>query len=335
MAIKLKTEEGLEFSFDTVEELMDFQKHMDAKLASKEEGTSEDEIEIPDNEPEIEVGDKVRIVSSEDGTDSPYHYHNVGSVGKVVSKQHLGRVEVDVDGETQYLLPHHYEKVEPLGKDANGEDLYEGDFVTGTNANDYCFTNSTVVMEVMGRGISITDEESCIRVRIVGELSAYRVDSTRFIKLSDKLDEAKTKFEEINGEDVEVVEDEHEFKVGDKVRVVGNDYGHYMELGELREIKEVDPNEPKYNLSGSSCGYWAGTSDIEPVNSSPKFQSGDVVKVTESFSDILGDRAICGAVYNYDENLGFGEPFVGTVFLGDNIDKIELVCRAQDRLDKY
>ena len=335
MAIKLKTEEGLEFSFDTVEELMDFQKHMDAKLASKEEGTSEDEIEIPDNEPEIEVGDKVRIVSSEDGTDTPYHYLEVGSVGKVVGKKHFVGIVVEAGGRSQCLLPHHYVKLEPLGKDANGEDLYEGDFVTGTNADDYYFTNSTVVMEVMGRGISIKDEESCIRVRIVGELSTYRVDSSKFVKLSDDLDEAKTKFEEINGEDVEVVEDEHEFKVGDKVRVVGNNYGHLMDIGEVREITSVDSDEPKYRLSEISTGFWAGTSDIEHVHSSPKFQSGDVVKVTESFADILGDRAICGAVYNYDENLGFGEPFVGTVFLGDNVDKIELVCRAQDRLDKY
>lgn len=259
MAINLKTEEGMEFSFDTVEELMDFKRQLDADEASKE---SEDEIEVPENESKLEVGDKVRIVSSEDGTGWPYHYHDVGSVGKVVSKQDFGRIEVEVGGETQYLLPRHY------------------------------------------------------------------------VKLSDKLDEAKTKFEEINGEDVEVVENEQEFKVGDKVRVVGNDYGHWMELGELREIKEVDLDEPKYNLSGSSCGYWASTSDIEPAHSSTKFGTGDVVKVTESFEDIFGDRVSCGAVYNYDENLLYGEPFVGTVFLGDNRDKIELVCRAEDRLDK-
>ena len=341
MAIKLKTEEGLEFSFDTVAEFMEFKKKMEEEEASEEltsepvEDTSDDEIEVPGTEPKFEARDKVRVVSAEDGTETPYHHINIGSVVEVVSKQSHGGVEVVEDGVHQYLLPGHFEKVEPLGKDANGEDLYEGDFVTGTNADDYYFTNSTVVMEVMGRGISITDEESCIRVRIVGELSAYRVDSTRFIKLSDKLDEAKTKFEEINGEDVEVVEDEHEFKVGDKVRVVGNNYGHLVDIGEVREIKSVDSNEPKYRLSEISTGFWAGTSDIERVHSSTKFGTGDVVKVTESFSDILGDRAICGAVYNYDENLSHGEPFVGSVFLGDNIDKIELVCRAQDRLDKY
>lgn len=163
-----------------------------------------------------------------------------------------------------------------------------------------------------------------------------------FMEFKKKMDEEEASeeltsepVEDTSDDEIEVSEKAPKFKVGDKVRVVGNDYGHYMELGELREIEEVDPDEPKYNLSGSWCGYWAGTSDIERVHSSTKFETGDVVKVTESFSDILGDRAICGAVYNYDENLGFGEPFVGTVFLGDNIDKIELVCRAQDRLDKY
>src|SRR5699024_9568488 len=206
-------------------------------------------------------------------------------------------------------------------QDANGEDLYVGDLVTGSEDNDYYFTNSTVDMEVLGEGSSIMNEEANIRVRIIGESDTYGVDSSKFIKLSDASEKD--------------LDEETEFKVGDKVRVVRNRARHDVEAGEVREIKEVDPNEPKYNLSGSSCGYWAGTSDIEPVNSSPKFGTGDVVKVTESFSDILGDRAICGAVYNYDENLGCGEPFVGTVFLGDNIDKIELVCRAQDRLDKY
>ena len=393
MGIKLKTKEGAEFSFDTVAEFMEFKKQIDAEEASKE---SEDEIEVPESEFEVEVGDKVRIVSSEDGTDTPYHYHDVGSVGKVVSLQQYGRIEVAVGGEIQFLLPHHYEKVESLGKDANGEDLFVGDMVTGINDDDYYFTNSTVDMEVLGEGSSFIDEEANIRVRIIGETNTYDVDSSKFVKLSDNLDEANDKFDDINGEgerkllpvgtkirmlrpstcgdlltgdvgtitnidercpmglvysvrvrsgedgygwakreDVEVVENEQEFKVGDKVRVVGNDYGHCMELGEVREIKSVDSNEPKYNLSNSSNRYWAGTSDIEHVHSSTKFQTGDVVKVTESFSDILGGRVICGAIYNYDESLSYGKPFVGTVFLGDNIDKIELVCRAQDRLDKY
>ena len=110
-------------------------------------------------------------------------------------------------------------------------------------------------------------------------------------ELAEALDEV-AKDATPESDEHEVTEKTHEFKVGDKVRVVGNNYGHLMELGEVREIKEVDPNEPKYNLSGSSCGYWAGTSDIEHVHSSPKFQTGDVVKVTESFSDILDRKSV-------------------------------------------
>ena len=324
MAIKLKTEEGLEFSFDTVAEFMEFKKKMDEEEASKEltsepiEDTSDDEIEVPGTEPKLEAGDKVRVVSAEDGTETPYHHINIGSVVEVVSNQSRGGVEVVEDGVRQYLLPGHFEKVEPLGKDANGEDLFVGDMVTGINADDYYFTNSTVDMEVLGEGSSFINEEANILVRIIGETNTYSVDSSKFVKLSDDPDE-----------------DEREFKVGDTVRVVENSNGHLMSIGELREIKDVDSEEPKYNLSEVSHGFWAGTSDIEHVHSSTKFQTGDVVKVTESFSDILGGRVICGAVYNYDENLSYGEPFVGTVFLGDNVDKIELVCRAQDRLDKY
>lgn len=386
MAINLKTEEGFEFSFDTVEELMEFTQRMNAVTDStSDEDTSEyepiipgsppkfeegDEVRVVENtssghvegtigeiigvryakledrwsyvvrpisghdldlklshnesdlelsgiESKVEVGDKVRIVSSDDGTDLPYHYHDIGSVGKVVSIQLYGRIEVEIDGKAQYLLPHHYEKVEPLGQDANGEDLYKGDLVTGTEDNDYGYTNSRVDMEVMGEGRSILDEEANIMVRILGKSGTYRVNSSKFIKLTDNL-----------------VEEEQEFKVGDLVRVIGNSNGHRAEIGEVLEIKEVDSIEPKYNLSKVRNGYWASTSDIEHVHSSTKLRTGDIVRVMEAFEDSFGDRVSLGAYYSYDENVGLGEPFVGTVFLGDNRDKIELVCRAGDRLDK-
>lgn len=338
MAIKLKTEEGAEFSFDTVAEFMEFKKKIDEEEASKEtentsdEGPPEDEEVIPKKEPKFEVGDTVRIVSPEDGTDMPYHQHDVGSVGKIVSIQQFGRVEVEVDGETQYLLPHHYEKEEPLGKDANGEDLYKGDYVTGSEGNDYAYTNDKVVMEVLGAGESVLFREANINVRIVGHSDGYKVDSSEFVKLSDNLDEAKAKFYGIKG-DEGVVEAQTEYKVGDEVRVIGNSHGHLMTSGEVRVITSVDSEEPKYNLSEVSNGFWAGTSDIEPAHSSAQLRTGDIVKVTEAFEDHFGDRVTGGAVYTYDENLLIGEPFVGTVFLGDNKDKIELVCRADDRLE--
>lgn len=269
MVIKLKTKEGLEFSFDTVAEFMEFKKKMEEEEASKEskstsdEDTSEDEIEVPKPEPkfdmgdkvrvvenkssghvvgtigeivgmeympqgnrwsyvvhpiseyllehslrhketdlelcgnEIEVGDKVRVVSAEDGTDIPYHYLNVGSVGKVVGKKQFGGIVVEADGRSQCLLPHHYVKLEPLGKDVNGEDLYEGDYVTGSKENEYSYTDDTEVMEVLGYGESQLCEEANIQVKIDGDWIVYNVDSSKFIKLSDNLDEAMVKFNEI------------------------------------------------------------------------------------------------------------------------------------------
>lgn len=196
MVIKLKTEEGLEFSFDTVDELMDFQKQMGARLTSKEtENTSNEDTSEDEND--VEVGDKVRIVSSEDGTDTPYHYLNVGSVGKVVGKKKFGGIIVEADGRSQCLLPHHYVKLEPLGKDVNGEDLYEGDYVTGSKENEYSYTDDTEVMEVLGYGESPLCEEANIQVKIDGDWIEYNVDSSKFIKLSDNLDEAMAKFNEI------------------------------------------------------------------------------------------------------------------------------------------
>ena len=194
MGIKIKTEEGAEFSFDTVAEFMEFKKQIDAEEASKE---SEDEIEVPESEIEVEVGDKVRIVSSEDGTDTPYHYLDVGSVGKVVGKKQFGGIIVKADGRSQCLLPHHYVKLEPLGKDVNGEDLYEGDYVTGSKENEYEYTDDTEVMEVLCYGDSRLCEEANIQVKIDGDWTGYNVDSSKFIKLSDNLDEAMAKFNEI------------------------------------------------------------------------------------------------------------------------------------------
>ena len=203
MAIKLKTEEGLEFSFDTVAEFMEFKKKMEEEEASKEltsepiEDTSDDEIEVPGTEPKLEAGDKVRVVSAEDESDTPYHYLDVGSVGKVVGKKQFGGIIVKADGRSQCLLPHHYVKLEPLGKDVNGEDLYEGDYVTGSKENEYTYTGDTEVMEVLGYGESPLSEEANIQVKIDGDCTRYNVDSSKFIKLSDNLDEAKAKFNEI------------------------------------------------------------------------------------------------------------------------------------------
>ena len=290
MVIKLKTKEGLEFSFGTVAEFMEFKKKMDEEEVSKEltsepiEDTSDDEIEVPGTEPKLEAGDKDRVVSAEDGTETPYHHINIGSVVEVVSNQSRGGVEVVEDGVHQYLLPGHFEKVEPLGKDANGEDLYAGDFVTGINADVYYFTNSTVVMEVMGRGSSITDEESDIRVRIVGETSTYRVDSSKFVKLSDDLDEANDKFDDINGEGERKL-----LPVGTKIRMLRPSNCGDLLTGDVGTITDIDERCPmglvySVRVRSGEDGYgWAKREDVEVVE--------DEIEVPESEIEVeVGDK---------------------------------------------
>lgn len=218
---------------------------------------------------DIEVGDKVRIISAESGISDTYHHHAIGRIGTVTWTADYGSIGVELDGHFQVVLPDHVEKAVALGKDANGEDLYEGDFVTGSGDSRYFYTDETVVMEVLGDGESVLFKDANILVKIVGNPSDYNVNSSKFIKLSDSLDEAKAKFDE------------------------------------LKHVEE----------------------------GSTEFRTGDIVLVTESFSDHFGDRATEGAVYEYDENFGMGEPFVGTIYLGDNIDKLELVCRREDRKD--
>ena len=256
MVIKLKTEEGLEFSFGTVDELMDFQKQMGARLTSKEtENTSNEDTSEDEND--VEVGDKVRIVSSEDGTDIPYHYLNVGSVGKVVGKKQFGGIVVEADGRSQCLLPHHYVKLEPLGKEDDGEG--EGELLT----------------------------------------------------------------------------------VGTKVRLLSNSICGDLNTGDEGTITDTDEGCPmdfvySVRVRSGVDGYgWVRREDVEVVEDEKKFRIGDIVKVTETFEDSYGDDLYGGDFHRFGEPSS-GRVCISSVFVdGDNIDKIELVCRAQDRLDKY
>lgn len=161
--------------------------------------------------------------------------------------------------------------VEPIGKDVNGEDLNEGDYVTGSEGNEYLNTNGKVVMEVLGAGKSPLFDEANISVRIIGNSSSYTVDSTKFIKLSDNLDEAKSKFDELNG--------------------------------------------------------------VELEDSPTEFRTGDIVMVTETFEDNYGDSLQGGDLHRFGK-LNSGRVCISAVFVdGDNLDKLRLVCRKEDRKD--
>lgn len=186
MTIKLKTKEGLDFSFDTVDELMEFKNRMDAS--------------------------------------------------------------------------------ESLGKDAYGEDIYTGDYVTGLEGNGYAFTDDKVVMEVLGAGESPLFENVNILVKIDGDPTRYNVNSSYFIKLSDNLDEANAKFNEIKGE-----EEFELLPVGTKVRILSPSCCGDLSAGDVGTITETDIGCSiglvySVRVRGGMDGYgWVGRDDVVVV----------------------------------------------------------------------
>ena len=160
-------------------------------------------------------------------------------------------------------------------------------------------------------------------------------------ELAEALDEvAENRTPE--SDECEVPEKSSKFEVGDKVKVVNNLSDGHPE-GTVGVIDSVSyyPDEGSYSFgvdpergSPHRLTLYHGGEELESEKDSPtEFRTGDIVKVTETFEDDLGDRTVRGNVYEYDENLGFGEPFVGIVYLGDNADKLQLVCRKEDRKD--
>lgn len=141
-------------------------------------------------------------------------------------------------------------------------------------------------------------------------------------------------------DDCGVPDKEPKFEVGDKVKVVNNLSGGHPE-GTVGVIERVDYDDGTFDYEvdpehGSPYNYtlYHDEEELESTKDSPtEFRTGDIVKVTEPFRDHFGDWAAGGAVYDYDENLEDGKPFVGMVYLGDNLDKLRLVCRKEDRKD--
>lgn len=411
MAFTVEGKDGTKITVDTIEELKQLEELGET---SEEPCETPEEIRVPSEEDSplltserLKEGDKVRILTEPGNYGfGEFHGHVKGSIGIVTEVLSENNIEVEAPGAlfpsesiTQMHSSDRLERVDSLGKDANGEDLFEGDYVTGASGKGYTYTNDSVIMKVIlkedAEGYGINAD---IGVEIVGDhrasIDSFEVQSERFVRLSRDLDEAMEKFAEIkSGEDpeeddllpvgtrvrvlqasscgdlqegeegtiswvdkgcasgleysvrvregssgygwfrkdgVEVIE-EKTFKVGDTVRVTGNSSGHSEEVGEVRKITEVDRDEPKYNLSRYLFGSWANTADIEPVSDSEEFQTGDLVKVTETFEDGHGDKALRGKILEYDDK--WPATFVGTILLEGNHDKIQLVCRKEDRKD--
>lgn len=144
-----------------------------------------DDIEAYDPDAGFKVGDKVKITEGM-------------RLGEVVTIKRLDEdgmplVECE-DGYRVYKNVYRMELIKSLGKDANGEDLYEGDLITGVEDNAYNQTTHKQLMSVEGEaqfpdGIFLRNIEVKIRKDIVRDASIggeYSVLSTEFIKISEE-----------------------------------------------------------------------------------------------------------------------------------------------------
>lgn len=131
------------------------------------------------------------------------------------------------------------------------------------------------------------------------------------------------------------VEDELRFKVGDKVKVIAN-YSSGYDVGTVGVIESFDDSKWNYDYQVSAPGPFdtLGHRDdeLELVEEEADFRDGDVVVVTETFRDGFGDSALEGSKYIVHERGGYVIG-VGDVLIGDNVDKLRLVCRKEDRKD--
>ena len=174
------------------------------------------------------------------------------------------------------------------------------------------------------------------------ELGGVKFESTvkeATREIAEALDEvAKDRTSE--SDECENVEKESKYEVGDKVKVVNNLSGGHPEgtVGVIESVNydwgtfeyEVDPK------SGSPYGYtlYHDEEELESAKDSPtEFRDGDLVRVTESFRDSFGDVAGIHSVLTVRID-GTGRVLgVGKVLIGDNHDKLQLVCRKEDRKD--
>lgn len=129
-------------------------------------------------------------------------------------------------------------------------------------------------------------------------------------------------------------------EIGDKVKVVNNLSEGHPE-GTVGVIERVDYADGTFVYAvdpehGSPYNYtlYHGEVELEYSEEPPtEFQNGDLVRVTESFRDSFGDVAKINSILPVRID-GDGQVLgVGTVLIGDNIDKLRLVCRREDRKD--
>lgn len=347
MAIKITQADGSELTFDTVEEFEavtkmqeeaedggekiareiqeelhgDYVKRVETSFVklSEEAGVDTGYVyEYATDEPPIKAGDKVRIIGNRGighPPDTILHNYEIGDVGVVIKTYSGGAVLVAVKGSdyaSQTISPEHVELVEegvPIAKDANGEDLYEGDLVTGINDDEYYFTDSKALMEVAEDGNPHRDGE--IKVSVVKHVNE-KFDGLPAIVNPEYF--VKTTEEECYKTHNPVIE------VGSKVIALKG--GCDITEGVVYTVDRIDTDgdysfmddetETNYfNHEDNGTTFRPATdeeiADAERNDTEPKFKDGDKVRVVGNSNPVTHSRHIgCEGVVVLDMPIKYG-----------------------------
>lgn len=249
-----------------------------------------------EDEPTLKVGDKVRLT---DDLKPVTVNAEIGAIGEIVGEAPFSkRPSVDFSGCTpihsQIADPSQLELVEPIAQDVNGEDLYEGDLVTGINDYEYYFTDSKAIMEVTEDG----------NPRRVGEIkvSVVKHVNEKFDGLTARVNPeyfVKTTEEDYYKKHNPVIE------VGSKVIALKD--GCDITEGVVYTVNRIDTDgdysfmddetETNYfNHEENGITFRLATdeeiADAECVDSEPKFKDGDKVRVVGNNNPITHHRKI-------------------------------------------
>lgn len=173
-------------------------------------------------------------------------------------------------------------------------------------------------------GSKVAEAISKATEEIAEELDRLSMDRT---PVSDECENLETEPKLEVGDKVYLTEDMTlDVTYGKAYEVVG--FGEYHETGEeLFEIFDDVGDVHSFRLK-----YIESVEEVSE-DSPTEFRTGDIVLVTETFEDSYGDALHGGDLHRFGK-LNSGRVCISAVFVdGDNIDKLQLVCRREDRKD--
>lgn len=262
------------------------------------------------SELEFKVGDKVRVKGAD------YHSLESGDIGTVtgiaesIRHTHNGRLiptpyEVTINNLGQFVAPEHLELIEEV--ESEDSEIKAGDIVIATGE---------VFGITEGEEYEVKEFETGMRYFLDddGDVRHVNVHEGILRKKSDKKD-----FKE--GDIVIATEGELDITEGNEYEIREDLHGVLYFLDDVGDVRHVRVHEDRLRKKTAKRG----------------FKKGDIVYIKEEITDNFGDSIRPGVLTEFIEagiGRGMRNPDGLPVLVKDgDLDKLTLVCRAEDRQD--